>query len=190
MHFEQIHKDDIRLIPFMEKCKLKHFNNNTSIKDMKFDHFEHSAFFAGIQNNEIKTFSGVHNFDYNNERYWRVAFRAVSLYDDIFKPVLSKNWRVSSIHMGVGITLEMKWVEERFGPSKFVITSNEPTKSVDSAGMSHLVDRLFKSNKISGARLMFEHISYLHTIQNVWLLDQNEWYSDYEKYYKNTVVIQ
>lgn len=190
MHFEQIYKDDKRLIPFMEKCKLRQYHNNTTLKDLKFDYFDHSAFFAGIQDDEIKTFSGVHNFDYNNERYWRVAFRAVSLYDQKFKPVLSKNWRVSSIHMGVGITLEMKWVEEQFGPSKFIITSNDPLKSTDGSGMSHLVDKLFKTNKIPGATLLYEQITYLHTVQNVWLLDQHEWYNDYNKYYKDNVEIR
>lgn len=190
MYFTQIEQTDSRLSKFMEDCLKRKYNNNTSIKDIKFNYFQHSTFFAGIQNDCIKTFSGVHNFEFNNELYWRVAFRAVSLYDNTFKPKLSANWRVSSIHMGVGITLEMKWVEEQFGPSKFIITSNDCYNSKDTAGSGHNVDKLFKTNKVDGVQLLYEQITYLNTIQNVWLLDQNVWYDDFEKHYKGKIDIR
>lgn len=188
MYFQQIDKNDKRLIEFINECKVRNYNNNVSIKDMKFDYFEHSAFFAGIHDGKIKTFSGVHNFDFDGKRFWRVAFRAVSLYDSYFKPKLSNNWRISSIHMGVGITLEMKWVEKQFGPSKFVITSNDYNNSVEKSGNGHGVDKLFKSNKISGVSLLYSNITYLNTVQNVWVLDQSKWYNDYDLHYSEVQI--
>lgn len=190
MYFQQIDKTDERLIPFIEECKSRNYNNNMSIKDMKFDYFEHSAFFAGIHDNKIKTLSGVHNFEFDGGTYWRVAFRAVSLYDSIFKPKLSKNWRIASIHMGVGITLEMKWVNENFGPAKFIITSNDYNHSIEQSGSGHGVDKLFKTNNIPGVSLLYNNITYMNTIQNVWLLDQNKWYDDYDLHYKGKILIK
>ena len=168
----------------MDECSNRKFNNNKSISDLKFDYFEHSAFFALIHNNKIKLFSGVHNFDLNGVRYWRVGFRSVSLYDNTFKPVVSRNWRKASINIGALYALQMKWVEEQFGRAKFIVTSNVPGKSQDTAGASHSVDRALKNGIITGTKLLFEDIEYLYTIQNVWQLDQDIWYEDFEKYHK------
>lgn len=189
MYITQLYKNDLRLEKFMNECRSRNFHNNSTIKDIKFDYFDYSAFFGLIYNDNIKLFSGVHNFDYNNERFWRVGFRSVSLYDNEFKPRLSRHWRKSSINIGALYTLQMKWVEAQFGPSKFIVTSNVPGKSQDTAGASHLVDKALKNGRITGTRLLFEEIEYLYTIQNVWLLDQNFWYRDYEQYHKNIKVV-
>lgn len=190
MYFEQIYKDDTRLELFVQECEKRNLNNNKSIKDLKFNYFEHQAFFAGIHEDKIKLFGGVHNFDYNNTRYWRIGFRAVALYDQNFKPFTSKNWRRVSLIMGVVFYLGMKWVESNFGPSRFIITTNDNQKSLDGAGSSHQVDRLAKLGVLSGCSLLYEEIEYLYTIQNVWELDKIHWYNDFDKFYKNKVIFK
>jgi len=188
MHYEEIFSDDPRLDPFLEECRKRGFENNASKKNLKFDYFEHSTFFAGIQDDKIKSFSGVHNFDFDGKRYWRLGFRGVSLYDDVYRPVVSKNWRLASNTMGVIFPLCIRWVEERFGPSEFVLTSNSPGLSKDTAGRSHVVDRLAHKNRLTNAKLIYRDITYLHTVQNVWLLDKNVFLDDYLRYYKDVVV--
>lgn len=189
MHFKRIYKDDPLLDEFVTECQRRGFKNNSSIPLIKFDYFEHSAFFAGIHEGKIKVFSGVHNFDYNGERYWRVLFRGVTLYDDIFKPVTSRNLRIASINVGVCTVLQMKWVEQNFSNPTFVMTSNDLLSSNDGAGRSHAVDRLAKANRISGCKLLFKEIVYLNTVQNVWLFDKNIWYQDFNDHYADSVSI-
>jgi hypothetical protein len=87
--------------------------------------------------------------------------------------------------MGVNFYLQMQWVEQNFGPSKFIMTSNDNLNSHDSAGSSHHVDRLAKNGHLSGCSLLHENIEYLHTKQNVWLLDKKHWYNDFDNFYKD-----
>lgn len=190
MYFKQIYKDDILLPDFIERCTREGYNNNSTLDKLKFDYFEHSAFFAGIEDNQIKVFSGVHNFDYDGKHYWRVGFRAATLYDDTFKPKPSNNFRKISLSAGVLFTLEMKWVEHNFGNSQYIMTSNDSENVVDTAGRSHMVDAIAKRNRISGCTLLYEKINYLNTIQNVWLLDKDVWYKDYQKYYEGTIDVR
>jgi len=190
MYFKQIYKDDPLLPDFIERCTREGYNNNSTLDKIKFDYFEHSAFFAGIADNRIKVFSGVHNFDYDGKHYWRVGFRAATLYDDIFKPTPSNNFRKISLSAGVLFTLEMKWVEHNFGNSQYIMTSNDSQNDVDTAGRSHMVDAIAKRNRISGCTLLHEKITYLNTIQNVWLLDKDVWYNDYQKYYEGNIDVR
>lgn len=184
MYFKQIYKDDPLLPDFVERCLTHGYYNNSTIDKIKFDYFEHSAFFAGIEDNRIKVFSGVHNFEYDDKQYWRVGFRGVTLYDDTFKPKISKNFRKASILCGVIFTMSMKWVEQNFGPNKYVVTSNDVQQSVDTAGRSHIFDYFVKRNRLSGCELLYEKITYLNTVQNVWQLDKDIWYDDYQKHYE------
>lgn len=190
MYFKQIYKDDPLLPEFIERCSREGYNNNSTLDKLKFDYFEHSAFFAGIEDNKIKVFSGVHNFDYDSKHYWRVGFRAATLYDDTFTPKPSNNFRKISISAGVLFTLEMKWVEHNFGNSQYIMTSNDSQNDVDTAGRSHIVDTIAKRNRISGCTLLYEKITYLNTIQNVWLLDKDVWYNDYQKYYDGNIDVR
>jgi hypothetical protein len=190
MHFERIYKDDPRLDIFVEECKQRNLNNNKSIKDLKFDYFDNQAFFAGIQDNKIKVFSGVHNFDYDNKRYWRLGFRGVTLYDEKFKPITSKNWRRASVNMGVLFYFSIEWVERNFGPSDFIMTSNDYQKSLDGAGSSHQVDKIAKLGFFKGCSLLYENIEYLYTIQNVWALEKKYWYEDFDRFYKDKITVK
>lgn len=188
IYFKRIYKNDPLLNDFIEECSIRQYKNNSSIELLKFDYFDYQAFFAGIVNDRIKIFSGVHNFDYNSSRYWRIGFRGVSLYDETFKPITSSNWRKTSLNMGVNFYLQMKWVENNFGSSNFVMTSNDFHQSIDGAGKSHKVDKLAKFGRLSGCSLIYENIEYLYTIQNVWLLDKQQWYDDFDKFYKGKIV--
>ena len=190
MYFKQIYKDDPLLPDFIERCIMHGYNNNSTLDKIKFDYFEHSAFFAGIEDDKIKVFSGVHNFEYDNKHYWRVGFRAVTLYDDKFNPKPSNNFRKISFSAGVLFTLEMKWVEHNYNTGTFIITSNDNQNEVDTAGRSHMFDTIAKRNRVSGCTLLYDKITYLNTVQNVWLLDRDLWFSDYQKYYEGNIDVR
>lgn len=190
MYFKRIYKNDPLLDDFFTECSDRGFKNNTSISSTKFDYFEHSAFFAGIHNNKIKVFSGVHNFDYDGKRFWRILFRGVTLYDNTFKPLTSRNLRVSSINVGVCAVLQMRWVERHFVDPVFVMTSNDLLLSDDIAGRSHVVDRILKAKLVKGWTPLYQKINYLNTIQNVWLTDKDVWYRDFDLYYNGKIEIR
>lgn len=180
MLFRQIYKDDPLLPAFMEECSKRGFNNNTSIENLKFDYFEHIFFFAGIEDGKIKLFSGVHEFDMDGERYWRCGFRGATIDAD---QKMSRNLRKNSLNVGINYYIQMQYIESLHGPSKFVHTSNTP-ESIDGAGRSHAVDRLMKRG-VEGITLLAEDFEYLYTKQNVWLLDKDVWYNDFDKYHRN-----
>ena len=170
---EKITVDHPLLPQFCKDCHDRGFENNNTISKLKMDHYEVSAFFGLIHNNRIKCFGGVHNFDYDDNRYYRIGFRGVSLYDDSFRPTPSKDWMRVSLNSGVLLPLQMIWTHKHFGKdAKCIITSNSENKSKESAGKSHQVDRLAKMGKLFyGAELLHKDIEYAYTIQNVWLLD-------------------
>lgn len=185
MIFKKINKDDILLNDFILECQKRGYYNNSSIEKIKFDYFEYSSFFGGVHEGKLKVFSGVHNFDFDNKRYWRVLFRGVTLYDDAFKPVTSRNLRLASINFGICTTLQMKWIERNFSDPIFVMTSNDKENSIDTAGRSHAVDRLARAGLITGCKPLFKNIEYLYTVQNVWEFNKNVWYDDFDKFYRN-----
>jgi hypothetical protein len=184
MLFKQIHVDDPLLIPFTEECGRRDISNNNSIKNLKFDYFKHSAFFGGIQDNCIKVFSGTHPMEINGKEYWRVGFRGVALYDELYKPSTHKNFRRSSFCAGITFVLAMKWVEHHFGSSEFVMTTN--IDPVSDKSRSNAMDKLSKHGvRNTGWSLLYEDITYLSTRQNVWSIDKQLFYSDFDKYHKD-----
>lgn len=184
MLFRQIYKDDPLLPAFMEVCSKRGFNNNTSIEKLKFDYFDNVYFFAGIENDAIKIFSGVHEFDIDGKRYWRCGFRGATVDAD---QKMSRNLRINSLNVGINYYIQMQYVENIHGPSKFVHTSNTP-ESIDGASRSHAVDRLMHRG-ISGITLLKSNYEYLYTKQNVWLLDKELWYNDFDKYHRDNHTI-
>ena len=184
MLFRQIYKDDPLLPAFMEKCSKRGFDNNTSIEKLKFDYFDNVYFFAGIEDDAIKLFSGVHEFDMGGERYWRCGFRGATIDAD---QKMSRNLRKTSLNVGINYYIQMQYIESLHGPSNFVHTSNT-LESIDGAGRSHAVDRLMKRG-VEGITLLAEDFEYLYTKQNVWLLDKNVWKRDFNKYHKGNHII-
>jgi hypothetical protein len=180
MLFKQIYKDDPLLPAFMEECGKRGFYNNTSIEKLKFDYFDHVYFFAGIEDDAIKVFSGVHEFYVEGQTYWRCGFRGATIDAD---QKMSRNLRINSFNFGINYYLQMQYIESLHGLSNFVHTSNAP-ESVDGAGRSHAVDRLMKRG-VEGVTLLEENFEYLYTKQNVWLLDKDVWKRDFDKYHRN-----
>lgn len=183
IYFQRINEADHRLPYFVNECSTRGIKNNSSIDAIQFQKYKNSAFFAGIQDEKIKIFSGVHEMCLNNELYWRLGFRGVSLYDEKLKPIISKNWRVSGFNMGINFTLEMLWVEQHFGPSRFVMTSNDNKRS-PASGKSHKVDATAKNNHLSGCSLLFDNIMIANVVQNVWELDKTIWFKDFNTYHR------
>lgn len=189
MVIKRIYKDDLLLKNYMIECSKRGFNNNTSIELLKFNYFETSAFFAAIENNKIITFSGVHNFDHDNKRYYRVGFRAATIYDENYKPQMTKNFYKSSLQFGVMFPIQMMWILKNIdNTAQFVTTTTNPTSNKDTAGRSLVVDKVFRKDKILGISLLYENITYLHTSQDVWLLNKDMFLKNFEEIHLNKTV--
>lgn len=189
MNFKVIQKNDPLLKNFTDQCSKLGYENNSSIDKLKFDYFDFCRYIGGVEKNKIYLLSGVHNFDFDNQRFYRIGFRGVSLNPPNIPLTLSSNYRISSLNVGVIFYLLMRLTESFFGSCKFIITTNDIELSHETAGKSHLSDKLFKSGRVSGLSLLYEKIEYLHTVQNVWLVNQEEWKKDFEYYHKNKAVL-
>lgn len=189
MIIKRIYEDDLLLRNYMIECSKRGFNNNTSTESLKFNYFETSAFFAAVENNKIRTLSGVHNFDYDNKRYYRVGFRAATIYDETYKPKMTKNFYKSSLQFGVLFPIQMMWILQNVdSDAQFVMTSTNPVSTIDTAGRSLVVDKVFRKGKILGASLLYENITYLYTLQDVWLLDKDMFLKNFEEIHLNKTV--
>lgn len=189
MIIKRIYEDDLLLRNYMIECSKRGFNNNTSTESLKFNYFETSAFFAAVENNKIRTLSGVHNFDYDNKRYYRVGFRAATIYDETYKPKMTKNFYKSSLQFGVLFPIQMMWILKNVdSDAQFVMTSTNPVSTIDTAGRSLVVDKVFRKGKILGASLLYENITYLYTLQDVWLLDKDMFLKNFEEIHLNKTV--
>jgi hypothetical protein len=187
MLFKQVYQDDPLLIDFTKECSSLGYKNNSRIENLKFDYFEYCRYIAGIQNHKIYLLSGVHNFDFDNKRFYRIGFRGVSLNCSQIPSIFSSNYRASSLNVGVIFYLLIAMTEFYFGSSEFIVTTNDCDLSKETAGKSHLSDRLFKSGKVLGVKLLYQKIQYLYTVQNVWLIDKAKWREDFEKYHKQKI---
>jgi hypothetical protein len=168
--FKQVFKNDPLLEEYMAECAKRNYTNNSTIENLKFDYFEHSAFFGVVVNNKIREFAGVHNFDIDGKRYYRIGFRAASIKDSEYSPKQGKNLLKSSIIVGILLPMQIKYIEDLYGPQEFIMTTNLDHSS---AGKSHIANRLFMRGKEPAVKkLLYEDVEYLYTRQNVWLMDR------------------
>jgi hypothetical protein len=187
MILKQIYSDDPLLPEFMDACAAKGYNNNSSLKAMKFDHFEYSAFFAVIQNNKIKSVSGIHNFEYENQKYYRIGFRSVALYDQEFKFKPSKDLLKTSIQYGLMFPIQIIYAQKTFPKAPFVLTTNNSLNEYDNAGKSKIIDKKFRQSlhRLRGISILNENIYYLNTYQTLWSIDETFFLSIYAENKKN-----
>lgn len=183
MEIRQIFKDDPLLIEYMQECKERNFLNNTTLKDLKFDYFEQSAFFCLLVDGKIREFSGVHNFDIDGKRYYRIAFRSGSLRDKNYSPKTGKSMLTCSVVVGILSVVQIQYIENLYGPQDFVITTNIDKTG---AGRSHIVNRWYLEGKEPAIKkLLYEDVEYLYTRQNVWLVNKENVLKDYETRFRN-----
>lgn len=171
----------------MEECRKRGYNNNTSIDKMKFDKYDYCRYIAIIVDNQIHAISGVHNMDIDSRTYFRCGFRGVSL---ATYPSLSRNYRKTSYNVGINWFLLMRLVmKEVDSNAQFVVTTNDYSESIETAGDSHHADKFYKTVKPEGYSLLYEKITYMYTVQNVWKLDYNIWERDFYKYHVDRITL-
>lgn len=196
MRLKQIYSDDPLLPKFMEECGERGYKNNTTVKDLKFDYFEECAFFGLIEtvmgNDRIVTMSGIHNFDFDGQRHYRIGFRAASTYiEGGYKPKFNKDFAKHSLQCGVLMTNQILFGEKHFinKNAKFIMTTNSPINQTEVAGRSFDFDYFARKKLMPGVTLLYENITYLNTVQNVWLIDKNVYINNFEKYHKGNIEI-
>lgn len=193
---KRIYSDDILLPKFMEECNKKGYKNNISISSIKFDYFEESAFFGLIETvankDRILTLSGIHNFDFDGQRHYRIGFRAAAIYvEGGYKPKFNKDFAKHSLQCGVLMANQIMFGMKKFinKNAKFIMTTNSPINQNEIAGKSFDFDYFARKNLMPGVTMLYENITYLNTVQNVWLIDKDVYINNFEKYHKENIEI-
>ena len=119
---------------FTKRCGSISYINNSSINRLGLEKYNQSNFIVGIHDNQMLSFFGCHSMDYRSEYVWRVGYRAVNLDNTI------------NLDTGgaISIALSMLWIRKTYGEHRYITTTNSPNKSIETAGKSHRMDKVFR----------------------------------------------
>ena len=173
MHYKylDLNTDYSLLQKFTKQCAAKKYMNNSSIDRLGLNKYPQSQFILGIIDNQIVSFFGCHSMDYRSEYLWRVGYRAVNLNKGINK------WNSGG---GVSIALSMLWIKNNFGETRYITTTNTPSKSIETAGKSHRVDKVFRKSK--GVKVIEEQHYLNNTSQTIFEVDDKYFINSFNKY--------
>lgn len=172
MHYKylDINTDYDLLKAFTKRCGSIQYNNNNSIDRLGLNRHNQSNFILGIQDNQIWSFFGCHSMDYKSEYVWRVGYRAVNLQNEI-------NFNRGG---GISIALSMLWIKKTYGECRYITTTNTPNKSVEMAGKSHRVDKVFRQK--SYLTLLEENYYLNGTYQTIFEVDDKHFINNFNKH--------
>ena len=172
MHYKYLDPDtDYQLLKkFTEHCAAKNYINNSSIERLNLNKYQQSKFVIGIKDNQIMSLFGCHSMNYNFEYVWRVGYRAVNLHNNT-------NFNTGG---GISIALSMLWINNNFGATRYITTTNTPSKSIETAGKSHRVDKVFRKSK--GVKVIEEQYYLNNTYQTIFEVDDKYFINNFNKY--------
>ena len=172
MHYKylDINTDYDLLKAFTRRCAFLQYNNNNSIDRLGLNRHNQSKFILGIQNNQICSFFGCHSMHYESEYVWRVGYRAVNLCNEI-------NFNKGG---AISIALLMLWIKKTYGECRYITTTNTPNKSIETAGKSHRIDKVFRRK--SYLTLLKEDYYLNGTYQTIFEVDYEYFINNFNKY--------
>lgn len=172
MHYKylDLNTDYNMLETFTQHCGFKHYYNNSSIERLRLDRYSQSKFIVGIHDNKILSFFGCHSMDYHSEYVWRVGYRAVNLQNAI-----NLNTGAS-----MSIALSIMWIRKTYGECRYITTTNTPNKSVEKAGKSHRIDKVFRRKP--WLKVLEEEYYLNNTYQTVFEVDPQYQIDKFNKY--------
>jgi len=172
MHYKYLNLNtDYELLEtFTKRCGSKNYMNNSSIERLGLTKYDQSQFILGIFDNQILSFFGCHSMDYRTEYVWRVGYRAVNLHNTI-------NLNTGS---AISIALSMLWIRKTYGECRYITTTNTPNKSIEKAGKSHRIDKVFRRK--NGLRLLEEEYYLNSTYQTIFEVDSKYQIEKFNKY--------
>lgn len=172
MHYKYLDlSTDYNLLQeFTEQCAAKKYINNSSIDRLGLNKYLQSQFILGIVDNQVVSLFGCHSMDYQSEYVWRVGYRAVNLHNEI-------NFNKGG---GISIALSMLWIKNNFGKTRYITTTNTPSKSIETAGKSHRMDKVFRKSK--GVKVIEEQYCLNGVFQTVFEVDSKYFVDNFNKY--------
>lgn len=170
MKIEIITNDLIpKLEIFCEKAKELKYENNSSLKAMKFDWCkEQGEYFCAIKNNDIVAVAGCHPLPEVSPDAWRIMFRGCELpQTDTFKGLGKGDW--NSITQREMIPKFIDWC-----PSNhlYLTTNIDHEHSNGKASRNHRLMGLLAKQKILDK---YGDIELYYTAQTVWKLNIQEY---------------
>lgn len=172
MHYKylDLNTDYDLLQTFCKRCSSISYNNNSSIDRLGLDKYCQSNFIVGINDDQILSFFGCHSMDYRSEYVWRVGYRAVNLHNTV-------NLNTGS---AISIALSILWIRKMYGECRYITTTNTPNKSIETAGKSHRIDKVFRRKK--SFKVLDEEYNLNGTYQTVFEVDPNYQINRFNKY--------
>ena len=169
----QIRILDVEDIPIIEKfcqqCRDLGYENNASLKAMKFDS---ATFFGAFIENKLFSLAGVHIFSEINQHAYRCLFRGAQLPG--FTPTWSMDIFKSGIHFSYLLFEQINYVLNNDDQAEFYITTNI---SNPKAGSSSKLDKIMMPRLASkGYCSLYRSNYYLHNVeQNIWKINLEEY---------------
>lgn len=172
MHYKylDLNTDYDLLQTFTKRCGSVYYNNNSSMDRLGLYKYNQSKFIVGISDNQILSFFGCHSMDYRSEYVWRVGYRAVNLDNTI-------NLNTGS---AISIALSILWIRKTYGECRYITTTNTPNKSIETAGKSHRIDKVFRRK--SYLTLLEENYYLNGTYQTIFELDDKHFINNFNKH--------
>ena len=161
---DHIHK----LENFCLKAKKLGYENNSSLKAMKFDWCKQNGeFFCAIDNDKIIAVAGCHPLPEVGPNAWRVMFRGAQL------PGYNKSFGLSRYHMSAITWREILPAQIEFcDTDELYITTNIEH---DASGKMNRTHRLFKGLAKVGMVEHYKDMELYYTDQSVWKLNIDEY---------------
>tara|TARA_B110001454_G_scaffold214396_1_gene234108 strand:+ start:448 stop:999 length:552 start_codon:yes stop_codon:yes gene_type:complete len=154
---------------FCKKAKELKYENNSSLKAMKFDWCkEHGEYFCAIKGNDIVAVAGCHPLPEVASDAWRIMFRGCELpQTDTFKGLGKGNW--NSITQREMIPKFIDWCPSN---QLFLTTNIDHEHSNGKASRNHRLMGLLAKQKILDK---YGDIELYYTAQTVWKLNIQEY---------------
>jgi hypothetical protein len=161
--FKQLTNEDIPQIEkFCELCEKLGYENNNSLKAMKFDS---AVFFGAFDNNELFSLAGVHKLPEIDEHAYRCLFRGAQL--PRYTPQWSMNIFKSGIHFSQFLYRQIKFIQNIDSEAEFYISTNihNPSAGASTRLNNVMMPRLAEKGYCSLAK---ENFQLYNTSQNLW----------------------
>ena len=154
---------------FCEKAKELKYENNSSLKAMKFDWCkEQGEYFCAIKDNDIVAVAGCHPLPEVGPDAWRIMFRGCELpQTDTFKGLGKGDW--NSITQREMIPKFIDWCPSN---QLYLTTNIDHEHSNGKASRNHRLMGLLAKQKILDK---YGDIELYHTAQTVWKLNIQEY---------------
>jgi hypothetical protein len=179
--FKKLTSDDVPQIEkFCKKCALLGYENNSSLKAMKFDF---ATFFGAYDQDKIVSLAGVHHIPELGSNAWRCLFRGAQLPG--YTPKWSMNIFNSGIHFSQFLFQQINFIKESNALAEFYITTNVNNPKAGASSRLHktMMPRL---SKMGYWNLVSLNTVLYNTEQSVWkvnvfnyMKDRELWLSSY-----------